>query len=88
MGIQRDQSLSSVAGRQRGLLTGRPPEMPTCSVWGVAASGCPGARLPVIGPLGKLLVSASLSEGITGHRFNQYAIISSVASIPMFIMRE
>lgn len=47
MGIKRDQSLSTVPGLQRGLLREGLTETPTSSIWGVAARGCPGGRLPV-----------------------------------------
>lgn len=43
-------------------------------------------RLPLLWAASAAASDWSLSEGIAGHCFNQYYIISSPASIPMFIM--
>lgn len=50
------------------------------------AESCQVVGLPLLWAASAAASDWSLSEGITGHCFNQYYIISSPASIPMFIM--
>lgn len=68
-----------------GLATSPGLERHAFSIWSDSLRP-PGTEAASEQPAEEAAGDCRLSEGITGHCFNQYYIISSLAAIPMFIM--
>lgn len=89
LGDERDQAFSTVPGMQEGLAKGGLATSPgKACLLNLESDSLrpPGTEAASEQPAEEAAGDCRLSEGITGHCFNQYYIISSLAAIPMFIM--